>query len=206
MNALPWIYAHYSYLALDRLCSFDNQLVTEYHRTDYLREGNKLLASHCKYVDDQGTLLRDLLQRFTPPVPVIHAGAEISKFGEVGHRNAQDYVSIISAALVLRKVAVDNCNDLTCYLGIAILDDKLRHEYTLEFLKLEKGKGEANEVMTLEDVHQLFLQVCDTTSQAAASSKELLEMRKRHDETFHDFGHLVKHTNTDNKTSPIISH
>ncbi|KAF9197778.1 hypothetical protein BGZ49_001640 [Haplosporangium sp. Z 27] len=146
------------------------------------------------------------LQTLRHQLPIFSYFPRISKFGEVGHCNAQDYLSIISAALGLRKVAVDNCNDLTCYLGIAILDDKLRHEYTLEFLKLEKGKGEANEVMTLEDVHQLFLQVCDTTSQAAASSKELLEMRKRHNETFHDFGHLAKHTNTGNKTPPIISH
>ncbi|KAF8941765.1 hypothetical protein BGZ46_006969, partial [Entomortierella lignicola] len=122
----------------------------------------------------------------------------------------QDYLSTISAALELRKVAVDNCNNLAQYLGMTILDDKLRHEYTLEFLELQKDKAKADEVLTLDDVHQLFFQVCGTTSQAVASPKELLEMRKRHDESFHDFGRRinlqVKRANTNDKTPPIISH
>ncbi|KAF9367199.1 hypothetical protein BGX21_007685, partial [Mortierella sp. AD011] len=88
---------------------------------------------------------------------------------------------------------------------MAILDDKKRNEYTTCLFTLEESGD-----MTVDDVHKLFLRVCGTTAQTVATSKELLEMRKRSDETYHEFGSRielqVKRTGTHDKTPAIISH
>jgi hypothetical protein len=88
---------------------------------------------------------------------------------------------------------------------MAIKDDKKRNEYTTSLFALEKTTA-----MTVDDVHKLFLRVCGTTSQTVATSRELLEMRKRNDESYYEFGSRielqVKRTGTDDKTPAIISH
>ncbi|KAF9342815.1 hypothetical protein BGX26_006802, partial [Mortierella sp. AD094] len=131
-----------------------------------------------------------------------------SKFGEVGYRNAQEYIFTATNSLRLRRVNIDDPQSLASYLGMAtkeIKDDKKRNEYTASLFALEKTT-----VMTIDDVHKLFLRVCGMTSQTVATSRELLEMRKRQDESYYEFGSRielqVKRTGTDDKTPAIISH
>jgi hypothetical protein len=89
---------------------------------------------------------------------------------------------------------------------MAIKDDNKRNEYTTHLFDLEATKSE----LSVKDIHALFLRVCGTSSQTTATSKELLEMRKRPEESHSDFGSRitlqVQCTGTDDKTPPNISH
>ncbi|KAF9999646.1 hypothetical protein BGZ80_006527, partial [Entomortierella chlamydospora] len=207
-------------IAFQTLRTADDGEVTNQIKNDYLRDLENQLESYTQSIEEQRSLLHELQQLnnsisavSTNPAPSKSESKEkdltfpndLSKFGEVGYRNAQEYIFTASNFLRLRRVNVDNPKTLASYLGMAIKNDKKRNEYTTNLFALEESAD-----MTVDDVHKLGGRVYGTTAQTVATSKKLLEMRRRHDEIYHEFGSRtelqVKRTGTHDKTPAIISH
>ncbi|KAF9172885.1 hypothetical protein BGX20_004638 [Mortierella sp. AD010] len=182
--------------SLETLRTIDDHEVGEQANNDYLQD-----------LEEQRSLLHELQQLHnsfsavsTNPTPSKPESKEkdltfpkdLSKFSDVCYRNARNTSS--------QQPILFGSN-----LGMAIKDDKKRNEHITCLFTLEESGD-----MTVDDVHKLFLRVCSMTAQTVVTSKELLEMRNRPDETYHEFGSSIKlqikRTGTHDKTPAIISH
>ncbi|KAF9996253.1 hypothetical protein BGZ79_010007, partial [Entomortierella chlamydospora] len=146
---------------LETLRTVDDHEVTEQTKNEYLQDLEGKLQSYTHTIDEQRSLLHELQQLnnsfsavSTNPTPSKPESKEkdltfpkdLSKFGEVGYRNAQEYIFTATNSLRIRRINVDNPKTLASYLGMAIRDDKKRNEYTTCLFTLEESGD-----MTVDD-------------------------------------------------------
>ncbi|KAF9372856.1 hypothetical protein BGX21_004641, partial [Mortierella sp. AD011] len=209
---------HHSHLEIPR--TVDDHKATKQIKNDYLRDIEGKLQSYARTIDELRSLLHELQQLHNSFSAVLTNPTlskpeskekdlifpkDLSKFGEVSYRNAQAYILMAAISLQFRCINIDNPKTLASYPSMVIWDDKKRNEYAKRLFTLEESGD-----MTADDVHKLFLRVRGTMAQTVTTWKEILEMQKRPDETYHESGsHIelqVKCTRAHDKTPAIISH